>query len=126
MQLTASRRRNTAPTLFIVIRYRLLTNLKYLKMKNIKNYFLLLVSFFFLSCSDISKEAEKKLNELKIKSESLDSMIIKEVDKVKSLDSLINYEHDKVKKLDSLVNRTSSKLDSISNEKFNKVRNILK
>jgi len=96
-------------------------------MRNFKNYSVLILAIFFLfSCSDLSKEAEKKLDELKVKSDSLDSMIKKEVDKVKSLDSLINYENDKVKKLDSLVKKASSKLDSISNEKIKKIAKVLK
>ncbi|MBN1338799.1 MAG: hypothetical protein JXA03_05710, partial [Bacteroidales bacterium] len=92
-----------------------------------KNYFLPVLAFCFLSsCGDLSKEAEKKLNELKDKTESLDSLINKEVDKVLTLDSLINLESDKVKKLDSLINKTSSKLDSIANEKVKLFEKIIK
>lgn len=87
-------------------------------MKNfLKNYFLPLFATFFLSaCGDFNNEAEKRINELKNKTESLDSLINKEVDKVLALDSLINFESDKIKKLDSLINKSSSKLDSISKE----------
>lgn len=96
-------------------------------LEKFNNFSVLILAIFFLfSCSDLSKEAEKKLDELKVKSDSLDSIIIKEVDKVKSLDSLINYENDKVKKLDSLVKKASSKLDSISNEKIKKIEKVLK
>lgn len=91
-------------------------------MKKLKTYPVLILSIFILfSCSDLSQEAEKKLDELKNKSESLDSMINKEVEKVKSLDSTIHAENDKVKKLDSLVRKTSSRLDSISTKKIEKV-----
>lgn len=45
--------------------------------------------------------------------ESLDSVIRKEVDKVITLDSLIDKESEKVKKLDTLINKSSSQLDSI-------------
>ncbi len=84
----------------------------------LKNLLLLVLSVFtFASCGDLSKEVEKKLNELQDKTESLDSLINKEFDKVLTLDSLINTEGEKVKKLDSIINETSSKLDSISKEK---------
>lgn len=96
-------------------------------MKKFKNYFLSILAIFLLySCGDLRKEAEKGLNELKNKTESLDSLINKEFDKVLALDSLINSENDKVKKLDSLINKNSSKLDSIFNEKvklFEKITN---
>lgn len=65
------------------------------------------------SCGNISNEVENKLNELNKKTESLDSMVNKEVDKVLTLDSLINKESEKVKKLDTLINKSSSKIDSI-------------
>lgn len=66
------------------------------------------------ACGNISNEAEKKLNELKSKTESLDSLINKEVDKVLTLDSLIDKENEKVKKLDTLINKSSSRLDSMA------------
>ncbi len=44
-----------------------------------KNLFLPILAVYFLSsCGDINKEAENKLNELKNKTESLDSLINKE------------------------------------------------
>lgn len=80
-----------------------------------KNYLLPILAICFLSsCGDISKEAEKRLNDLNNKAESLDSLINKEVDKVLTLDSLVNRESDKVKRLDSLINEKSSQIDSIS------------
>jgi hypothetical protein len=95
-------------------------------MKTIKNYLLpVLITAFFSSCHLINEEAEKRLNELKDKTESLDSLINKEVDKVLALDSLINTETDKVKKLDSIINESTSKLDSISNEKVRVFKKIL-
>ncbi len=98
-----------------------------LKKKTMKKYFLsVLVLLFLVSCSNLSKEAEKRLNELKNKTESLDSLINKEVNKVLTLDSLINNESDKVKKLDSLINNSSSKLDSVVKEKINLLEKIIK
>jgi len=70
--------------------------------------------FVLASCGNLSNEVENKLNELKSKTESLDSLINTEVDKVLTLDSLINKESEKVKQLDTLINKSSSKLDSIS------------
>ncbi|NTW26102.1 MAG: hypothetical protein HGA37_15495 [Lentimicrobium sp.] len=72
----------------------------------------------FISCSDMSKKVEDRLNELNNKAESLDTLLNKEIDKVKALDSIINRESDKVKVLDSLINKSSSKIDSIAREKI--------
>ena len=95
-------------------------------MKTIKNYLLpVLITAFFSSCHLINEEAEKRLNELKDKTESLDSLINKEIDKVMVLDSLINSETDKVKKLDSFIQQFPSKLDSISNEKVKLLKKTL-
>lgn len=74
----------------------------------------LVIIFSLTACGNLSNEVENKLIELQNKTESLDSIINKEVDKVISLDSLINKESDKVKKLDSLINKSSSQIDSIS------------
>jgi len=79
--------------------------------KNI--FFTILAMFLFSSCGNISNEVENKLNELKSMTESLDSLINKEVDKVITLDSLIDKESEKVKKLDTLIHKSSSQLDSI-------------
>jgi len=65
------------------------------------------------SCGEISREVEQKLNELRGKAESLDSLVNKEVDKVMELDSLINYESLKIKELDSLVGRSAATIDSV-------------
>jgi septal ring factor EnvC (AmiA/AmiB activator) len=85
-------------------------------MKYFPNKLLLtvLATFSLAACGNLSNEVENKLNELKSKTESLDSIINKEVDKVSTLDSLINKESEKVKKLDTLINKSSSQLDSIS------------
>jgi len=81
----------------------------------LKTYLLLFLAVVLLTaCGDLRKDAEKKINELKDKTESLDSLINKEVDKVLALDSLVNSGSEKVKKLDSLINISSSKVDSIS------------
>lgn len=72
------------------------------------------VTFFVAACGNLSNEVENKLNELKAKTESLDSMINTEVGKVSTLDSLIHEESKKVKQLDTLINKSSAQLDSIS------------
>ncbi|MBK9715942.1 MAG: hypothetical protein IPO85_00135 [Saprospiraceae bacterium] len=95
-------------------------------MKNIlKNFLLLAVMGLLVSCGDLSKKIEEKLNELSNKTDHLDSLVNKEFDKVKSLDSLINFESDKIKALDSLVNKSSSRLDSIAKDKFNALKKIM-
>jgi len=82
--------------------------------------FLTITSTMLLSaCGGLSNEVENKLNELKNKTESLDSLLNKEFDKVSTLDSLIHGESDKVKKLDSLINKNSTRLDSVVNDKVN-------
>jgi septal ring factor EnvC (AmiA/AmiB activator) len=97
-------------------------------MKYLPNKILLsiLATFFLSACSNLSNEVENKLNELKSKTESLDSLINKEVDKVLTLDSLINGENDKVKKLDSLINKSATKLDSIAKEKIKLFEKVIK
>ena len=93
------------------------------KMKNLlKTILLITVMGLLISCSDMSKNIEEKLNELSNKTDHLDSLVNKEFDKVKSLDSLINFESDKVKAIDSLVNKSSSRLDSIAKEKVNSLK----
>jgi hypothetical protein len=74
----------------------------------------ILLTLLMSSCSNLSTEVETKLLELKSKTESLDSMINKEADKVLQLDSLVNLESDKVKKLDTLIHQSASQLDSIT------------
>ena len=78
----------------------------------------------FISCGDISKKAEEKINELSSKADELDSLVNKELKKVNTLDSLISKEGAKVKKLDSLVNKSTSKIDSIANSKINLLKNL--
>ncbi len=97
-------------------------------MKHIHSLFLvaIIACFFFTACSNMSNDIENKLNELKSKTESLDSTINKEVNKVLTLDSLISSENEKVKKLDSLINKNTSKLDSITNGKTKLIEQIIK
>jgi septal ring factor EnvC (AmiA/AmiB activator) len=83
--------------------------MRYLGMCIITSVSLLL----FASCGNLSTEVENRLDELKKKTESLDSLVNTEVDKVSQLDSLILNESEKVKQLDTLINKSSSKLDSI-------------
>jgi chromosome segregation ATPase len=78
------------------------------------------------ACSELTKEVEKKINELQDKTESIDSLLNDELDKILSLDSLINTEEIKLKRLDSLIHETSSKFDSISNEKIKMIEKLTK
>lgn len=82
-----------------------------------KNQLLTFLTAICLSaCGNASVEVENKLKELQQKTESLDSIINNEVDKVVKLDSIINEETEKVKKLDTLLNQSASELDSIVNK----------
>jgi len=78
----------------------------------------IMMMVIFISCSEMTKKVEDKLNDLTNKANSLDTLINKEIDKVLVLDSIINLESDKVKMLDSLINKSSSKIDSIAKEKI--------
>lgn len=95
---------------------------KTLKVGTLGMIFLLLAA----SCGELSKRAEDKLNQLEQKTNELDSLVNKEVDKVKALDTLINLENKKVQKLDSLINKSSSKMDSLLENKKKKLQNIIK
>ena len=72
----------------------------------------------FISCGEMTKKVEDKLNDLTNKANRLDTLINKEIDKVMVLDSIINLERDKIKALDSLINKSSSKLDSVARAKI--------
>jgi hypothetical protein len=94
-----------------------------------KNHFynsFVLITFtgVLISCGDISKQAEEKINQLNAKTEKLDSLVNKELKKVNSLDSIINKEGARVKKLDSLITKSTSKIDSIANSKMNLLKKI--
>lgn len=80
---------------------------------------LVAASGIFISCGELNRSMEEKLDDLEKKAESLDSLINKEVEKVWVLDSLINTEYDKVKKLDSLIIKSTSRFDSIVNKVIN-------
>lgn len=90
--------------------------------KQLKVILPLLIMVLFISCSDMSKKVEDRLNDLTNKAESLDSLVNKEIDKVMALDSIINLEGNKVKVLDSLINKSSSRIDSIAKEKIKSLR----
>lgn len=66
------------------------------------------------SCINISDEVGNQINDLKSRTQSLDSLLNNEVDKMRTLDTLINSEMDKIKKLDSLIDKSASRLDSIA------------
>ena len=90
--------------------------------KNLRIFLSLMMMLFFISCSEMGRKVEERLDDLNNKAESLDSLVNKEVDKVLILDSIINRESEKVKKLDSLIDRSASRLDSIVNDKINQFK----
>ena len=90
--------------------------------KQLKVILPLVIMVLFISCSDMSKKVEDRLNDLTNKAESLDSLVNKEIDKVMALDSIINLEGNKVNELDSLINKSSSRIDSIAKEKIKSLR----
>ena len=73
----------------------------------------------FISCRDLNRKVDEKIDKLLKKTESLDSLITKEFDKVLVLDSILSTGSEKANKLDSLLNKSSSKLDSIVNRVIN-------
>ena len=81
-----------------------------------------MMMLLFISCTEMGRKVEEKLDDLNNKAESLDSLVNKEVDKVFILDSIINRESEKVKKLDSLIERSASRLDSIVTDKINQLK----
>ena len=90
--------------------------------KHLKIILPFMMMVLFISCSDMSKKVEDRLNDLNNKAESLDTLLNKEIDKVMALDSLINLEGNKVKVLDSLINKSSSRIDSIAKEKIRSLK----
>lgn len=81
----------------------------------------------FASCNgDLSKKLEDKLLELDSKTESLDSIVNKEMNRVRNLDSIINFESDKIKKLDSVITESASKIDSMAGGKIELLKEIIK
>ncbi len=80
----------------------------------------------FTSYSDFSKKAEEKLIQLEQKTNKLDSLVNKELDKVIALDTLINFENKKIERLDSLINKSTSKLDSIITKKSKQLETMIK
>lgn len=79
----------------------------------------ILTTGIFISCGDLDRKVAEKMDKLMKKTESLDSLINNEVDKVLVLDSLINTGSEKAKKLDSIIDKSASKLDSLVNKKIN-------
>lgn len=89
-----------------------------------KPFILIFVMLFVLTaCGKLSNEVEK-LNELKTKVESIDSLVDNEINKVKKLDTIIKKESDKVKKLDTLIRKSTSQIDSISQKGNNLLKKI--
>jgi hypothetical protein len=81
--------------------------------------------FCLSSCEDLEKKVEQKVNSLNEKVLELDSLVNKEFEKVDTLDSLIEKEKDKLKKLDSLVNSTSTQVDSLVQDKVDRINRII-
>lgn len=86
---------------------------------------ILLLSLALISCENLDKKLEDKLNLINDKAQKLDSLVNQELDKVESLDSIINQESEKVKVLDSLINNSSSRVDSLVNGKIDRINRIL-
>ncbi len=80
----------------------------------------------FSSCTEVSKQVEEKLNELKTKAVQIDSIVDTGVRKIKQLDTLVNSKTDKIQVVDSLVNEGSLKIDSIVNNKIELLKKIIK
>lgn len=81
--------------------------------------FVVFLSATFTSCGDVSRKVDENIEKLIKKTESLDSLLNQEVDKILIIDSLIDKERLKVIKLDSLIQKSSSKLDSVVNRVIN-------
>jgi hypothetical protein len=86
---------------------------------------IILLSLALISCENLDKKLEDKLNLINDKALKLDSLVNQELDKVESLDSIINQESEKVKVLDSLINNSSSRVDSLVNGKIDRINRIL-
>ena len=80
---------------------------------------LVFASSIFISCGDLNKRVDEKLDNLMKKAESIDSLLTEEADKALRLDSLINTGSEKAKKLDSILDKTTSRMDSLVKEKIN-------
>jgi len=90
--------------------------------KKLKIFLPFMMMLLFISCTEMGRKVEDKLDDLNKKTESLDSLVNKELDKVLILDSIINRESEKVKKLDSLIERSASRLDSIVTDRINQLK----
>ncbi|MCK0124758.1 hypothetical protein MWU76_10120 [Gelidibacter sp. F2691] len=91
-----------------------------------KNLLCIVTIGLFASCdADVNKKLENKLYELELKTESLDSMVNREMNNIKNFDSFINFESDKIKKLDSVVTESSSKIDSMVGGKLELLKEII-
>ncbi|WP_017732676.1 hypothetical protein [Nafulsella turpanensis] len=89
------------------------------------NLISLLAITILISCDELSKNAEGRLNEIiNNKTEQLDSMVNSEINKVFEIDSARNLKDKTIKKLDSLVNDASSKFDSVAKKNIESFKNI--
>lgn len=80
---------------------------------------LVITTAIFISCGDLNRKVDEKIENLMKNAESLDSLINREVDKVLVLDSLINTGTEKAKMLDSVINKSTSRLDSLVRKRLN-------
>ncbi len=76
---------------------------------------IMLWCFILIGCTKVQEETDKKLKALKTKANTLDSLMIRELNRIQQLDSLVKHEFKKVNALDSLINSTSIK-DSLINK----------
>ncbi|KPQ15222.1 MAG: hypothetical protein HLUCCX10_09535 [Algoriphagus marincola HL-49] len=87
---------------------------------------LLVIGLFCMtSCEDLEKKVEQKVNSINEKVLKLDSLVNKEFEKVDALDSLIEKEKGKLQKLDSLVNSTTNQVDSLVQNKVDRMNRII-
>lgn len=98
-----------------------------MKLTIIKGLLCLLIAGLSSSCEfDMAHKLNNKINELEIITEHLDSMVKSEMNNTKNFDSLIDLESDKLKKLDSVIRNSASKIDSMSEGKIERLKEILK
>lgn len=81
----------------------------------IKSLQITLCCFIIIGCTQVQEETNKRLQKLKTKANTLDSLMGRELDRIQQLDSLVEHEFNKVNTLDSLINSTIIK-DSLINK----------
>jgi hypothetical protein len=79
----------------------------------------------FSSCNDLGKKIDDQIKSISEKADKLDSLVNKEIEKMESLDSLINIETDKIIRMDSLLEKSTQKVDSLVNNKIDRINKIV-